>query len=59
LERPPRNRDIGKIKKTTYQLIISSKKDLESLIMLLDNKNNVPLQGNKFVQYLEWKEHIK
>lgn len=46
LERSSRDRDIGKIRKTTYQLIISSKKDLESLIILLDNKENILLQGN-------------
>lgn len=37
LERSLRDRDIGKIRKTTYHLNISSKKDLESLVMLLDN----------------------
>lgn len=59
LERSPRDRDIGKIRKTTYQLVISSKRDLESLIMLLDNKENISLQGNKYIQYIEWKQHIK
>jgi hypothetical protein len=53
LERSKRDRDIGKIRKTTYQLIVSSKKDLDSLIMLLDNSDNIPLQGNKYIQYEE------
>jgi hypothetical protein len=52
LERTSRKRDIGKIRKTTYQLIISSKKDIESLVMLLDNNTNIPLQGNKYIQYV-------
>jgi hypothetical protein len=26
------------------------------LIMFLDNKYNIPLQGHKFIQYNEWKE---
>jgi hypothetical protein len=26
------------------------------LIMFLDNKDNIPLQGYKMVQYNEWKE---
>jgi hypothetical protein len=58
LERSLRDRDIGKIRKTTYQLNISSKKDIESLVMLLDNNENIPLQGNKYIQYVNWKEHI-
>jgi hypothetical protein len=53
LERSPRNRDFGKERKITYQLIISSKKDIENLIMFLDNKDNIPLQGNKYKQYNE------
>lgn len=57
-ERSPRTRDIGKKRKITYELNISSKKDLRSLIMLLDNDRNVPLQGNKYLQYIEWKKHI-
>jgi LAGLIDADG endonuclease len=59
LERSPRNRDIGKIRKTTYQLIISSKKDIENLVMLLDNNDNISLKGNKYIQYIEWKQYIK
>jgi hypothetical protein len=52
LERSLRDRDIGKIRKTIYQLNISSKKDIESLVMLLDNNENIPLQGNKYIQYV-------
>lgn len=58
LERSTRDRDIGKIRKITYQLIISSKKDFNNLIMLLDNSDNIPLQGNKYIQYVDWKQHI-
>ena len=58
MERSIRNRDIDKIRKTTYQLIISSKKDINNLVMLLDNKNNISLQGNKYIQYVNWKQHI-
>jgi len=58
LERSKRDRDIGKLRKTTYQLIISSKKDLNSLIMLLDNTDNIPLQGNKYTQYVDWKQNF-
>lgn len=58
LERSTRDRDIGKIRKITYQLIISSKKDLNSLVTLLDNSDNIPLQGNKYIQYVDWKQHI-
>jgi len=56
--RSKRDRDIGKIRKMTYQLNISSKKDLESLINLLDNNENIQLQDNKYIQYIEWKQHI-
>jgi hypothetical protein len=58
LERSLRKRDISKIRKTTYQLVVSSKKDIESLVMLLDNDVNIPLQGNKYMQYVNWKQHI-
>jgi hypothetical protein len=53
LERSSRERDIDKIRKITYQLIISSKKYINSLIELLDNKNNIPIQGNKYMQYAD------
>jgi LAGLIDADG endonuclease len=56
LERSPRNKDFGKKRKTTYQLIISSKKDIENLIIFLDDKDNIPLQGNKYTQYIKWKQ---
>lgn len=58
LERSKRDRDLGKVRKTTYQLIVSSKKDLNSLVMLLDNNNNIPLQGNKYKQYQDWKQYL-
>jgi hypothetical protein len=53
LERSARDRDLGKVRKITYQLNVSSKKDLGKLIMLLDDKANVPLQGHKMIQYIE------
>lgn len=56
LKRSPRYQDSGKERKTTYLLNISSKKDIENLIMFLDNKYNIPLQGNKYTQYIEWKQ---
>jgi hypothetical protein len=31
-------------------------KDINQLIMFLDNKENMHLQGYKFTQYNEWKE---
>jgi hypothetical protein len=45
--------DTGKERKTTYILIVSSKKDIENLIMFLDNKENIQLQGNKYIQYVD------
>jgi len=53
LKRSERARDIGKIRKEMFQLFISSKKDIENLIMFLDDKNNIPLQGYKNIQYNE------
>lgn len=58
LERSPRLRDIGKERKTTYQLSISSKKDIQRLVSFLDDKSNIPLQGNKYTQYVEWLRRI-
>ncbi len=58
LKRSERARDIGKIRKEMFQLFISSKKDIENLIMFLDDKNNIPLQGYKNIQYNEWKKVI-
>lgn len=56
-QRSPRSRDIGKKIKTTYILIISSKKDINNLIEFLDNKENVELQGYKKLQYIKWKQN--
>lgn len=55
LERSRRLRDIGKERKTTYQLSISSKKDIQRLVSFLDDPQaiNIPLQGNKYTQYVE------
>jgi hypothetical protein len=53
LERSARDRDLGKVRKIMYQLNISSKKDINELIAFLDNKNNIPLQGYKMIQYNE------
>lgn len=58
LKRSQRVRDIGKIRKDMYQLFISSEKDIKNLIMFLDDKNNMPLQGYKNIQYSEWKKVI-
>ena len=55
LERAARERDIGKNIKTMYQLNISSKRDINNLIMFLDNKDNYSLQSYKLIQYNEWK----
>lgn len=56
-ERSPRERDKDKTRKTTYRLIVSSKNDIANLIVFLDDKTNMRLQGNKYVQYSEWKQH--
>ena len=53
IERAARARDKGKEIKTTYMLNVSSKKDINNLIMFLDNNDNIPLQGHKFIQYNE------
>ncbi len=55
LERSLRKRDEGKIRKNTYVLHISSKKDIETLINFLDDNSNICLQGYKFILYNEWK----
>jgi hypothetical protein len=50
--RSPRERDEGKdYIKQTYVLIVSSKKDIKSLMEFLDNADNMQLQGNKLSQY--------
>lgn len=53
--RAPRARDVGKDIKSTYVLIVSSKKDIESLIEFLDSDKIVPLAGHKLTQYNDWK----
>ena len=56
-KRAPRARDVGKVIKPTYRLIVSSKNYIDNLIAFLDDVNNIPLQGNKYIQYCEWKQH--
>lgn len=55
IARSPRTRDIENPKKQTYQLFISSKKDIASLVSFLDNTKFEGLKGHK-LQYKEWKE---
>ena len=55
-ERHPRNKDIDKIRKTTYILEVSSKTDISRFIDFLDNNNTANLQGNKILQYNKWRE---
>ena len=55
LKRSLNNKDPHNNKKVTYQLSISSKKDIKNLILFLDNKNNIGLKGNKYRQYIYWK----
>lgn len=55
-ERSVRSKSTGGERKVTYQLAISSKKDISCLIDFLDSPNVLPLQGNKYNQYIEWKE---
>ncbi len=59
LERSPRVRDENKphIKKT-YMLHISSKKDINNLIEFFDSDNIIKLQGNKLIQYNDWKKNL-
>lgn len=52
-KRSPRKRDENKIRKTTYILNVSSKKDISNLIKFIDN--SVGLQGNKYKQFCDWK----
>jgi hypothetical protein len=49
IRRSSRERDIGKDIKGTYMLNISSKKDINTLISLLDD--NIRLKGYKLIQY--------
>lgn len=57
LERPSRRRGSTKERKITYQLGVGSKKDIKNLILFLDNKDIIPLQGHKYTQYNEWKKN--
>lgn len=52
IARSPRTRDIENPKKQTYQLFISSKKDIASLVSFLDNTKFEGLKGHK-LQYKE------
>ena len=54
-ERSPIKRDIGKIRKTTYLLEVSSKNDIGNFIYYLDDNKTANLQGNKSIQYNKWK----
>lgn len=53
-----RTKDTGGERKATYQLTISSKKDISCLIEFLESSSVLPLQGNKYNQYVEWKKSI-
>jgi len=55
-ERSLRTKDTGGFRKATYQLAISSKKDINALVKFLDN--SIPLQGYKYNQYLDWKKNL-
>lgn len=59
LERSSRDRDKGKNRKTTYQLVVARGKDIVALIEFLDNKHVASLQGNKLIQYTNWKQFNK
>ena len=52
-ERSVRSKSTGGERKVTYQLAISSKKDIGCLIDFLDSPNVIALQGNKYIQYIE------
>lgn len=59
LERSPRARDKNKPEiKKTYLLHISSKKDINNLIEFFDSDNTIKLQGNKLIQYNDWKKNL-
>lgn len=55
ISRSPRARDVDNPKKQTYQLFISSKKDIAALVNFLDNSGFEGLKGHKLQQYNEWK----
>jgi hypothetical protein len=50
-ERSLRTKDTGGFRKLTYQLSISSKKDINTLVDFLDK--SISLQGYKYNQYIE------
>jgi hypothetical protein len=52
-ERSIRSKNTGGDRKATFQLAISSKKDINSLIDFFDSSNVIPLQGNKYSQYID------
>lgn len=39
-------------------LHISSKKDINNLIEFFDSDNIIKLQGNKLIQYNDWKKNL-
>lgn len=41
-------------RKPTWQLKVSSKTDLKSLVKFFENPRLVPFQGNKYNQYTQW-----
>lgn len=56
-ERSLRTKDTGGFRKLSYQLTISSKKDIKTLVDFLDSCS-IPLQGYKYNQYIEWKSKL-
>ena len=48
------NKNLPVLRKATYVLTISSKKDLQSLINLCENPNLIGLRGHKLIQYKNW-----
>ena len=49
----------GSLRKITYSLGVSSKKDLNSLNKLLNNTDLIGLKGHKLIQYLNWFNQAK
>lgn len=49
----------GSLRKVTYSLGVSSKKDLNSLNNLLNNTDLIGLKGHKLIQYLNWFNQAK
>jgi hypothetical protein len=52
-DRSIRTKSTGGERKATYQLAISSKKDINCLVEFLESPSVLPLQGNKYNQYVE------